>query len=38
MPFSFGSYGPLAILVMIGILSLAELVKHLRATRHKSHK
>jgi hypothetical protein len=30
MPFSFSSYGPIAILIMIGVLSVAELVKYFR--------
>lgn len=33
MPFSYTSYGPVAILLIIGVLSVVELVKYL-----KSHK
>ncbi len=34
MPFSFQPYGITAILVMIGILSVIELVKYLRAKKN----
>jgi hypothetical protein len=33
MPFSYQSYGPIAILLMIGILSVVEMVKYLKAHR-----
>ena len=33
MPFSFQPYGVTAILVMIGILSVVELVKYLRSKK-----
>jgi len=36
MPLSFQSFGVVGILIMIGILSVAELVKHLRK-RHSHH-
>ena len=34
MPFSFLPYGATAILLMIGILSIVELVKYLRAKKN----
>ncbi|RZS72324.1 hypothetical protein EV199_4243 [Pseudobacter ginsenosidimutans] len=36
MPLSFQSFGVAGILIMVGILSIAELVKHLRR-RHQHH-
>lgn len=36
MPFSYTTYGPFAILVIIGILSVVELVKYLRGHK-RSH-
>jgi len=36
MPVSYQTYGPVLILVMIAILSVAELVKYLKSRRHKS--
>ena len=38
MPFSFQSYGATAILIMVGILTIAEIVKYLKAKRHPHHK
>jgi hypothetical protein len=34
MPFSFQPYGIVAILIMVGIVSINELVKYLRSHRH----
>ncbi len=34
MPFSYQTYGPVAILIIVAILSVGELVKYLRQ-RHK---
>lgn len=34
MPFSFQSYGATAIFIMLGILTIAEIVKYFRRRHH----
>ncbi len=34
MPFSFTAYGGTAILIMVGILTIAEIIKSRKARRH----
>lgn len=35
MPFSYSTYGALAILVMVGILTINQIIQYFRNRRHK---